>query len=177
VFPRATYTELQKSYRTTIEIMEEANKLLSLLPYEFPKVNPVVRHGEAPDSYTYKKKEELSGIIRDKVSQGKEEGFQTFAVIGKSMKDCKMIYKILDEQMPGKVKLLEEQESIPKDRIVVVPSYLSKGLEFDVVMITVIDEVFSSQNELDIKLQYVAMTRPLHKLTFIGKNMNQFINR
>ncbi|MFP3360573.1 DNA helicase, partial [Planococcus sp. SIMBA_143] len=43
IFPRATYTELQKSYRTTIEIMEEANKLLSLLPYDFPKVNPVVR--------------------------------------------------------------------------------------------------------------------------------------
>ncbi|WP_175988086.1 RNA polymerase recycling motor HelD [Bacillus sp. Marseille-Q1617] len=177
VFPRATYTELQKSYRTTIEIMEEANKLLRLLPHEFPKVNPVVRHGEAPDAYTYIDNEEMAGIIASKVNRGKEKGFQTFSVIGKSMKDCKMIYKILEEQMPGKVKLLEEQESIPKDKIVVVPSYLSKGLEFDVVMITVIDEVFSSENELDIKLQYVAMTRPLHQLTFIGKDLNQFINR
>jgi DNA helicase II / ATP-dependent DNA helicase PcrA len=175
VFPRATYTELQKSYRTTIEIMNEANKLLSLLPHEFPKVNPVVRHGEAPDSCTFDENGELSDIIREKVSKGKEEGFQTFAVIGKSMKDCKMIYNILEKQMPDMVKLLEEQESIPKDKIVVVPSYLSKGLEFDVVMITAINEVFNNQNELDIKLQYVAMTRPLHKLSFIGKDTNQFI--
>jgi DNA helicase II / ATP-dependent DNA helicase PcrA len=177
VFPRATYTELQKSYRTTIEIMEEANKLLSLLPNEFPKVNPVVRHGDAPRSFIYEEKDELAEIIGGIVSLGKEEGFQTFAVIGKSMKDCRQIYKTLDDKMPGKMKLLEEQESIPKDRIVVVPSYLSKGLEFDVVMITVIDEVFSSVNELDIKLQYVAMTRPLHRLSFIGKSMDQFINR
>ncbi|XXM74060.1 RNA polymerase recycling motor HelD [Lysinibacillus sphaericus] len=177
VFPRATYTELQKSYRTTIEIMEEANTLLSLLPNEFPKVNPVVRHGEAPRSFIYEEEDELAGIIGGIVAKGKEEGFQTFAVIGKSMKDCRQIYKKLDEKMPGKMKLLEEQESIPKDRIVVVPSYLSKGLEFDVVMITVIDEVFSSGNELDIKLQYVAMTRPLHRLSFIGKTMDQFINR
>jgi DNA helicase II / ATP-dependent DNA helicase PcrA len=177
VFPRATYTELQKSYRTTIEIMEEANKLLSLLPNEFPKVNPVVRHGDAPCSFMYEEAGELAEIIGGIVSKGKEEGFQTFAVIGKSMKDCRQIYKILNEKMPGKIKLLEEQESIPKDRIVVVPSYLSKGLEFDVVMITVIDEVFSSGNELDIKLQYVAMTRPLHRLSFIGKSMGQFINR
>ncbi len=177
VFPRATYTELQKSYRTTIEIMEEANKLLSLLPNEFPKVNPVVRHGDAPCSIMYEEAGELAEIIGGIVSKGKEEGFQTFAVIGKSMKDCRQIYKILNEKMPGKIKLLEEQESIPKDRIVVVPSYLSKGLEFDVVMITVIDEVFSSGNELDIKLQYVAMTRPLHRLSFIGKSMGQFINR
>lgn len=177
VFPRATYTELQKSYRTTIEIMEEANKLLSLLPNEFPKVNPVVRHGDAPCSIMYEEAGELAEIIGGIVSKGKEEGFQTFAVIGKSMKDCRQIYKTLNEKMPGKIKLLEEQESIPKDRIVVVPSYLSKGLEFDVVMITVIDEVFSSGNELDIKLQYVAMTRPLHRLSFIGKSMGQFINR
>ncbi|OAT83006.1 DNA helicase [Bacillus sp. MKU004] len=177
VFPRATYTELQKSYRTTIEIMEEANKLLSLLPNEFPKVNPVVRHGDAPCSIMYEEAGELAEIIGGIVSKGKEEGFQTFAVIGKSMKDCRQIYKTLNEKMPGRIKLLEEQESIPKDRIVVVPSYLSKGLEFDVVMITVIDEVFSSGNELDIKLQYVAMTRPLHRLSFIGKSMGQFINR
>ncbi|MBH9966569.1 RNA polymerase recycling motor HelD [[Bacillus] enclensis] len=175
VFPRATYTELQKSYRTTIEIMEEANKLLRLLPNEFPKVNPVVRHGDAPRSIMYEKADELAEIIGGIVSRGKEEGFQTFAVIGKSMKDCRQIYKTLDEKMPGKIKLLEEQESIPKDKIVVVPSYLSKGLEFDVVMITVIDEVFSSGNELDIKLQYVAMTRPLHRLSFIGKSKEQFI--
>ncbi|WP_064091816.1 RNA polymerase recycling motor HelD [Rossellomorea aquimaris] len=177
VFPRATYTELQKSYRTTIEIMNEANKLLSLLPYEFPKVNPVVRHGDAPVTYTYQTLDDLGDFVGEQVRMGKEEGFQTFAVIGKSLKDCEEIRKVLQISIPGKVKLLKEQESIPKDQVVVVPSYLSKGLEFDVVMIAAINEKFNRENELDIKLQYVAMTRPLHKLSFIGKNKEQFILR
>ncbi len=177
VFPRATYTELQKSYRTTIEIMKEANKLLSLLPHEFPKVNPVVRHGESPKTYLYQELEELADLIENKVSNGKKAGFQTFAVIGKSMKDCEKISELLQTRQPGTVKLLKEQESIPKDQIVVVPSYLSKGLEFDAVIITSIDETFNPENELDIKLQYVAMTRPLHQLTFMGKSHQQFILR
>ncbi|MCA1059709.1 AAA family ATPase [Rossellomorea aquimaris] len=175
IFPRATYTELQKSYRTTIEIMGEANKLLSLLPYDFPKVNPVVRHGEFPSFDEYRELDDLSSLIEKKVEAGRKEGFQTFAVIGKSMKDCVKISEILQERQPGKVKLLEEQESIPKDQIVVVPSYLSKGLEFDVVLIVAVDETFHPENELDIKLQYVAMTRPLHRLALIGKSKDQFI--
>jgi DNA helicase II / ATP-dependent DNA helicase PcrA len=176
IFPRATYTELQKSYRTTIEIMEEANKLLKKLPYEFPKVNPVVRHGEKPEFFPFEKdeelKERLSRLILD---LREEEDFQTFAVIGKTMKDCEKIAALLEAEFPDGVKLLAEQESIPKDKIVVVPSYLSKGLEFDCVVIASIEEHYKEENELDIKLLYVGMTRPLHRLYFFGKNKSHFL--
>ncbi|MFD2683012.1 RNA polymerase recycling motor HelD [Bacillus seohaeanensis] len=175
VFPRATYTELQKSYRTTIEIMDEANNLLKKLPYTFPKVNPVVRHGEKPTSFIVSTIEQLVEKVERIVEEGKTKDFQTFAVIGKSMKDCRKIAKALEKCLTIKVKLLQEQESIPKDQLVIVPSYLSKGLEFDVVMIAAIDETYNEENELDIKLQYVAMTRPLHQLYFISRYENQFI--
>src|SRR5690606_16180995 len=46
IFPRATYKTLQKSYRTTIEIMNTANELLQLLKLDLPLVEPVVRHGD-----------------------------------------------------------------------------------------------------------------------------------
>ncbi|WP_370295514.1 RNA polymerase recycling motor HelD [Rossellomorea marisflavi] len=175
IFPRATYTELQKSYRTTVEIMEEANRLLTLLPYEFPKVNPVVRHGESPVKKVVSSSEEIGDEVGHLVASGKSEGFQTFAVICKSMKDCKAIARILEERSGLRVKLLEEQESIPKDRVVVVPSYLSKGLEFDSVVLVAMDERYDPYNELDIKLQYVGMTRPLHQLTFISTSSDSFI--
>ncbi|EDL62994.1 RNA polymerase recycling motor HelD [Bacillus sp. SG-1] len=176
IFPRATYTELQKSYRTTIEIMEEANKLLKKLPHDFPQVNPVVRHGDKPEFFSYDKKEELVERLSHLISGlREEEDFQTFAVIGKTMRDCEKIAGLLEAKFPGGVKLLAEQESIPKDRIVVVPSYLSKGLEFDVVVITSIDEQYNEDNELDIKLLYVGMTRPLHRLYFFGKNKSDFL--
>ncbi|MBS4192672.1 AAA family ATPase [Bacillus sp. FJAT-49705] len=175
IFPRATYTELQKSYRTTVEIMEKANELLKLLPYSFPKVEPVVRHGERPRFIMRKNDLELVRQIEEQVSLLKQENFKTFAVIGKTMKDCQLLFSLFKEHSQMPVKLLEEQEKIPKDEIVIVPSFLAKGLEFDAVMIVSLEETFSRDSELDIKLLYVAMTRPLHRLYFYGESEDDFI--
>jgi DNA helicase II / ATP-dependent DNA helicase PcrA len=175
IFPRATYTELQKSYRTTVEIMEEANQLLQKLPYTFPKVTPVVRHGEPPKFLHYNDVEEISHLIHHHVHQLKKEGYQTFAIIGKTRTDCEQLYGLLSNTFSDNVTLLQEKASIPKDQLVIVPSYVSKGLEFDVVFICSLNEVFDETNELDVKLLYVAMTRPLHRLFFIGKHPSDFI--
>ena len=42
--------------------------------------------------------------------------------------------------------------------------YLAKGLEFDVVIEANADSHNYQENELDTKLLYAVMTRPLHKL-------------
>jgi DNA helicase-2/ATP-dependent DNA helicase PcrA len=175
IFPRATYTELQKSYRTTIEIMEKANELLKLLPYSFPEVEPVVRHGKSPEFIKRKDGQELVKQLENQVTSLKEEDYKTFAVIGKTMKDCKLLHSLFEKHGELPFKLLQEQESIPKDEIVIVPSYLAKGLEFDAVMVLSIEEKFSRESELDIKLLYVAMTRPLHRLYFYGLEEDNFI--
>ncbi|MED1942645.1 3'-5' exonuclease [Cytobacillus firmus] len=175
IFPRATYTELQKSYRTTVEIMEKANELLKLLPYTFPEVEPVVRHGKSPEFIKRANGIELVKQLEKKVVSLKEEDYKTFAVIGKTMKDCQLIHSLFEKHARLPFKLLEEQESIPKDQIVIVPSYLAKGLEFDAVMILSMEEEFSRNSELDIKLLYVAMTRPLHRLYFYGLEQGNFI--
>ena len=91
------------------------------------------------------------------------------------MKDCRHLYGLFKEHSQEPVKLLEEQEKIPKDEMVIVPSFLAKGLEFDAVMIVCIEETFSRDSELDIKLLYVAMTRPLHRLFFYGERKEDFI--
>ncbi|WP_409301105.1 RNA polymerase recycling motor HelD [Peribacillus sp. SCS-155] len=173
IFPRATYTELQKSYRTTVEIMNEANKLLALLPYEFPKVEPVVRHGEKPEFI--KIAEDGWGSVLQRIYKNvKNEGFQTYAIIGKTKADCSKAYELLHSLgMP--VFLLKEQASIPKNALVIVPSYLAKGLEFDVVFAISLEEKYQKENELDIKLLYVTMTRPLHRLYLLGKQKQNFL--
>ncbi|WP_026694973.1 RNA polymerase recycling motor HelD [Peribacillus kribbensis] len=174
VFPRAIYSELQKSYRTTVEIMNEANRLLELLPYSFPQVEPVVRHGELPEYQEVLNENEYRDKITEKLTQLKEEGYKTFALICKTMKDSKKLYSLLKDGEHA-VKLLEEQESIPKDQAVILPSYLSKGLEFDAVLAVSIDEVFNKENDLDVKLLYVTMTRPLHRLYFFGSSRESFL--
>lgn len=173
IFPRATYTELKKSYRTTVEIMNEANKLLDLLPYRFPQVEPVVRHGEKP-LFIKIEDDRWGKELLERATKMKEQGLRTFAVIAKTMADCREVYNILSK-VDSTACLLEEQASIPKERLVILPSYLAKGLEFDCVFAISLNERYERERELDIKLLYVVMTRPLHRLYFIGNSEADFL--
>ena len=174
VFPRASYKELKKSYRTTIEIMNEANKLLEKLPYEFPVVEPIVRHGEKPQYIQYEKAEQWAEAVARQTAKWQDEGLLTFAIITKTAKDAKNAYKILRDK-GIEVHLLEEKMSIPKGKMVILPSYLAKGLEFDCVIAFSHDERYDEQNETDLKLLYVVMTRAMHKLHLMSLEEGAFI--
>lgn len=173
IFPRATYTELQKSYRTTVEIMKQANRILQLLTYDFPEVEPVVRHGRNPEFISIEKEGWEEKLI-ELIEGLKREGFKTFAVIAKTMKDCKLANEKLSGFHQG-FHLINEAGNIPKDKTLIVPSYQAKGLEFDVVFAISLEEAYCRENELDIKLLYVTMTRPLHRLYFLGNEKNAFL--
>ncbi len=175
IFPRGIYTELQKSYRTTVEIMKQANLLLKKLPNKFPEVEPVVRHGNEPEFHACLSKTKLGSKLLEDVEVWKKQEFKTFAIITKTMKDALLLWKEVEKIAPGEVFLLEESSQIPKNKIVLLPSYLSKGLEFDCVMIASYSESYRSDRELDVKLLYVSMTRPLHRLNFYGKKKEDFL--
>lgn len=164
IFPNANYQALQKSYRTTVEIMELANDILSIMDKDLPKVEPVIRHGEKPrftkiDPTNWQQVREM---LEQDIQLVKEEGLNSIAIIGRTERECLRIHKILENSnLP--IQLLEEKEDMKKGSIVILPSHLSKGLEFDAVLIVSLEEPYSEQ-EIDIKLLYVAMTRPMHKL-------------
>lgn len=58
-----------------------------------------------------------------------------------------------------------------------VSNRLSKGLEFDAVIINnASEDNYSSKSNLDLKLLYVAITRSLHELDIIYENdLNQVL--
>ncbi|WP_246055242.1 3'-5' exonuclease [Pseudalkalibacillus caeni] len=175
IFPRASYRTLQKSYRTTVEIMNTANGIMKLLNLELPTVEPVVRHGRKPEFHPHSSTEkETAKKISNHIKNLHKDGMKTVAVIGKNDKECKRISKLLKKHSDLPVQLLRENEEINKEEVVIVNSLLSKGLEFDAVLICSFDEVFE-ENEIDIKLLYVSMTRPLHHLSFFGKEPGVFM--
>lgn len=175
ILPRATYAELQKSYRTTVEIMESANNVIAMLPQKFPAVNPVVRHGEPPQFIIRQDDAAFVEQLEKRVEQLRGEGYKTFAMIGKTMNDCRKLQQLFQQHSSESVTLLEERDTIPKDQVVIVPTYLVKGLEFDAVIIFSLEEQYERNSELDLKLLYVAMTRPLHRLYFYGKSKEEFL--
>ncbi|PGY10369.1 DNA helicase-2 / ATP-dependent DNA helicase PcrA [Bacillus sp. OV166] len=164
IFPNANYQALQKSYRTTVEIMQLANDILSIMDKDLPKVEPVIRHGDKPcfTKIDPGNLEQVKKILEHDIDLLKEEELNSIAIIGRTDKECLRIHKMLENSnLP--IQLLEEKEDMKKGCVVILPSYLSKGLEFDAVLILTMEESYREE-ELDIKLLYVAMTRPMHRL-------------
>ena len=134
---------LDKSYRTTCEIMDSANNISSL--YGFGKAQSFLRHGPEVSFIKYN---EIN--LLEKIKSLKDRGYSNIAIICKSKKSIEKYAKGIS--VPG---------------VNVITSYTSKGLEFDSCI--VMDMDFNRKNMLDMKLLYVAMTRALHELIMITK--------
>ncbi|WMJ75972.1 MULTISPECIES: RNA polymerase recycling motor HelD [unclassified Sedimentibacter] len=166
------YLTLEQSYRTTIEIMDLANEVIKLVPNdELITAKPVVRHGDIPSIMKFKTKKELLKETCQKVLELISQGYKSVAIIGKTPKECSAIHKELKKNEELDIKLIVGKEEEYDNTIVVLPSYLSKGLEFDAVIIVNVDDEYS-EDELDLKLLYVAMTRAQHKLYVYFKEGN-----
>ena len=161
---KGSYMTLVQSYRTTIEIMDLANEIIK--KWDNPNVvlaKPVIRHGERPIANIFNKEKDLLCALEDKVHLIQQEGYKSIALIGKTKEECEKIKKHFDKLKRVHVKVLDEKAENYEAGVVLVPSHLAKGLEFDIVFIVNINEKYV-ETELDIKLLYVAMTRALHKL-------------
>lgn len=150
IFDNLEILRLNKSYRTTIEIMTEANKINDILKLD--KAIPVIRHG---DKVEYTNKE-----IIDLIDELKEK-YKTIAIITKTQDKANNLYEDLKDKLD--ISLINSNNLNYDNNINILPSYLSKGLEFDSVII-VDKEDFNKDSILDMKLLYVSMTRALHKL-------------
>lgn len=161
---RCEMLTLEQSYRTTIEIMDAANSVIKKIKDEnLIPGKPVIRHG---DKVKLIKKNDIKGIaldIRDKIDEFKKKGFKSIAVICKTLDECNKMSSYL-KKYDSSIQVITGKESEYKAGVVIVPSYFSKGLEFDAVMIANASSDEYKENELDAKLLYVSMTRPLHNL-------------
>lgn len=171
LFPRASYKTLQKSYRTTIEIMAYANAILSGMDEDLPMVEPVVRHGLEPQFHEMKTFD--SALIAQIHAAILSNGHRSIALICKTIDDASRITSLLVENDINAQNLNYATE-IDQTAILVVPSHLSKGLEFDAVII-VADESAFEDSSLERKLLYVAITRAMHELHFVGVEKEYFL--
>jgi len=164
----ATYLTLDKTYRTTSEIMDLANTVIDLLPeYErktLVKGKPVIHGKNSIQIYEEKTETDIINKIAQRLEYYKSLGFKSIAIIGKEFEECKKIKNKLSKIVKD-VNLIKSKDSEYYAGISIVPSYLSKGLEFDaVILFNVNNEKYKKDAILDIKLLYVAMTRAMSNL-------------
>jgi len=161
----AQYLTLEQSYRTTIEIMDVANRVILQDPIEPVIVaQPVVRHGQVPEIRSYQDQAKLVEKIEQTMLQWRSENYTTLAIITKSKEEAQKVYKLLDGDKRQDMALIDENSDHFDHQTLVIPAHLSKGLEFDGVIVTALDELYHHKS-LDVKLMYVATTRAMHRLS------------
>lgn len=167
VFEGSEYIELKKSYRTSIEIMNEANKISE--PIGFGRANPVIRNS-GPIIKTKISKKDKNDYISNRVKEYLKQGYKSIAIIYKNQERMLELNKCFNEHGIDSEIIYKDQKNY-NGGVCILTSYLSKGLEFDVVIVADSDEEkYNSNNILDMKLLYVSMTRALHKLELIYEN-------
>lgn len=161
---RNDFLTLEQSYRTTIEVMDAANRVINRIKgHEVFKAKPVIRHGEKVGMYSTQSLTETAEDITARILEFRKQSYKSMAVICKTMDECKAIFACLTKHFKD-IYIITGKEAVYKSGLVIVPSYLAKGLEFDIVFISDAGAGVYREDDLDIKLLYVAMTRPLHKL-------------
>ena len=160
----SNYSTLVQSYRTTIEVMNLANEIIKKLDNEgIVLAKPVIRHGQKPQSQSFNKDSKLIKSLETRIKEEKNEGYKSIAVVCKTMEECTNLKKLFDKNKIIDTKIINEEDDSYEAGIILIPSYLAKGLEFDVVFIVNLEEEYLMK-DLDIKLLYVAVTRAMHKV-------------
>ncbi|WP_415345330.1 HelD family protein [Clostridium perfringens] len=145
---------LNKSYRSTYEIMEYANKYL-----DEDRIIPIVRHGKPVEEIEFHNNEELSESIIESLKEFSNEGLESIAIITRDKEELEKVYNLIS----NKVHLVkfDNEDVLYKGGNVIIPSYFAKGLEFDGVIIV---DNGSSKDENEDLIKYVMSTRALHRL-------------
>ena len=147
------YIELNKTYRSSPEIIEHANKILGL-----NLVSAIRRNTSIPVEFRYEDnlKEQL---IKDIENLKKDN--KSIAIITKTDTEAATIYKLLKKDM-NELTLIANNSKAFSRELVVIPSYMTKGLEYDATIVyTEKDNQFTYKERY---LYYVACTRSQHHL-------------
>lgn len=156
--PNSAILKLAKSYRSTNEIVEFTKQILP----NREKVQSIHRLGEKPVIIEVKEKDKFCELLSKDISTFLQQGFRSIAVICKTARESLEVHNHLKEQID--VTLITKDDEYFKYGVVVIPSYLAKGLEFDVVLIYEANCVnYHRENERN--LFYTICTRALHKLS------------
>ncbi len=159
-----SYRTLVQSYRTTIEVMELANEIIkNIQDANLVLAKPVIRHGEKPEVRNYNNKEKLIRDLSHRIKKMKDQKYKSIALICKTLEECTNLKKRFKKESKMDINIIGNKNDSYEAGIAIVPSYLAKGLEFDVVFIVNLDEKYDN-SEIDLKLLYVAITRTLHRL-------------
>ena len=154
IFGGSLYLDLTKTYRSSPEIIEHTNKILGLT-----HVCAIRRDNNKPVIFREEDSNFKETLIKD-INEAKNNNYSV-AVITKTDEEAEKIYDILKNDLKEINLILSTTKEFNK-KMIIIPSYIAKGLEFDQTIIyTSKDNKYKPEEKY---LYYVACTRAQHQL-------------
>lgn len=160
IFKNSEFIYLKQSYRSTVEIIDYANKIFRRQKLNFEPSRAVLRHGKEVKHIEVEAQKDMVMKIDDICEDVLNSGKRIVAVTCKSSDECKKVYSYLRKNSNYSWTLVKDRMDDFEFNFMVIPSYMTKGLEFDCSI--VINENSYEDNIFDNKLLYVVLTRALH---------------
>lgn len=154
---------LDKSFRCTNEILNFSLKFIE----QSSQIKSFNRNGDSPKVYIADNSEIFIDEIVKEIKLCQEKGFQSICLICKTEKNSTYLFNKIKHKLD--IQLIKNGSVSDLQGVFILPVYMSKGLEFDAVLICDADSP-NYHDEDDKNLLYVACTRALHKLSLFCEN-------
>lgn len=171
VMQDADVVKLCRSYRSTYEITRFAQEILpdsDLIAME--------RHGEMPLVKKCFSKQAEVDYLNERIKEFKTSGHRSMGLVCKTRKQADWLYEQLNGSAEAVIRFTDQSVAFTSG-IILTTVHLSKGLEFDQVLVPFV----SSDNyttELDKHLLYIACTRAMHRLEIsYSKKPSKFLSK
>ncbi|MCI8588790.1 MAG: UvrD-helicase domain-containing protein, partial [Bacilli bacterium] len=147
------YLELKKTYRSSEEIIEFTNKILNL-----DHIQAIRKKNNHP--VLLRREENIIEQLKNEIHRLRRTS-KSIAIITKTDEEATTLFEKLIEVLP-EISLLDSKTEHFNRNLVLVSSYIAKGLEFDsVILYTFLENQYTEKEKY---LYYVACTRAQHQL-------------
>ena len=159
IYKDAQFVALNKSYRSTYEVMEFAKRICNQ-----PSLEMVERHGEKPKTIYCENAEREIASMAALIKEFEEGGNASLGIVVKTDTEAKRLYDLLSREHP--IHLLSQNSIRFTNGVSITSIRMAKGLEFDEVIVPDADNR-NYDLDYDRNLLYIACTRAMHKLTLL----------
>lgn len=152
---------LRQSYRSTTEITNFAKALLP----DGDQIHAFTRHGQSPVLKMCYQQTEWERQLQETVNQQLTK-YPTVAILTKDQEQAQQVYHALYRHVNHLHRLTSKDVQLPHEGVVILPTYLAKGLEFDSVVLADVSQ--KAMGPAATGLLYTMATRAMHNLTLIS---------
>ncbi|WP_283679253.1 RNA polymerase recycling motor HelD [Lentilactobacillus sp. Marseille-Q4993] len=158
---KTSVVQLTKSYRSTKQITDFTKQLLA----DGEAIEAFNRNGELPVISIKNNEQDAIQRLKQQAEENLGE-HDTTAIIAKTLKECEQLTDKL-KAAGVKATFIRTENQRLVNGIIVVPSYLAKGLEFDSIIMWDASKANYSDDD-ERQLVYTICTRAMHRLTIIS---------